>query len=71
MKKIGVSYKLQSTLPKPEKEHDEIFEDTWEAKQNEWLPYVKNDVLSTVFRYSTCILGMGDLTNFSVKNLLT
>ena len=30
-------------------EHDEICEDTWEAKGNEWLLYVKNDVLSTAF----------------------
>ena len=29
-------------------EHCEFFEDTWEARENEWLPYVKNDVASTV-----------------------
>ena len=25
----------------------EIFEYTWEKKENEWLPYVKIDVLAT------------------------
>ena len=33
-------------------EHVETYEDTWEARENEWLPYVKNDVLSTAFRYA-------------------
>ena len=26
-------------------EHDETYEDEWEAKENEWLPYVEKDVL--------------------------
>ena len=30
-------------------EHDEFNEHTWAEKENEWLPYVKNDVLSTAF----------------------
>ena len=33
LKKIGVSYKLQTSLLKQEMEHDEIYEDTWEAKE--------------------------------------
>ena len=44
LKKIGESYKLQESLLKKELEHDEIYEDTWEERENEWLPYVKNDV---------------------------
>ena len=43
------SYKMQENLLKKELEHDEIFEDNWEEKENEWLPYLKNDVLSTAF----------------------
>ena len=49
LRKIGVSYKLQSLLLKHEIEHDEIYEDNCEAKEDEWLPYVKIDVLSIVF----------------------
>ena len=71
MKKIGVSYKLQPSLLKQELAHDEIVEDTWEARKNEWLPYVKNDVLSTAFCYARYLMGMEELGNFSMKNLLT
>ena len=33
-------------------EHDEFYEDTWDTRENEWLPCVNNDVLSTAFRYA-------------------
>ena len=52
-------------------EHDEIFEDTWEARGKDRLLYVKNDVLSTAFRYARYIMGMEELTNFSKKNSVT
>ena len=52
-------------------EHDEIYEDTWEARENEWLPYVKNDVLSTAFCYARYTMGMEELTKFGMKNSLT
>ena len=71
LRKIGESYKLQESLLKKELEHDEIYEDTWEAKENEWLPYVKNDVLSTAFGYATYTMGMEELTGFGMKNSLT
>ena len=57
LKKIGESYKLQPLLLKQEMEHDEFYEDTWEEKENEWLPYVKNDVLSTAFCYNRYTIG--------------
>ena len=56
---------------KKELEHDEIYEDTWEEKENEWLPYVKNDVLSTAFCYARYTMGMEELTGFGMKNSLT
>ena len=52
-------------------EHDEIYEDTWEARENEWLPYVKNDVLSTAFCYARYTMGMEELTEVGMKNSLT
>ena len=58
-------------LLKQEMEHDEIFEDTWEARENEWLPYVKSDVLSTIFCYARYIKGMEVSTVFSMKHHLT
>ena len=71
LRKIGESYKLQKSLLKKELEHDEIYEDTWEAKENEWLSYVKNDVLSTAFCYARYTMGMEELTDFGMKNSLT
>ena len=71
LRKIGESYKLQESLLKRELEHDEIYENTWEEKENEWLPYVKNDVLSTAFCYARYTMGMEELTNFGMKNSLT
>ena len=71
MKKNRESFKLQPSLLKQELEHDEIYEDTWEEKEDEWLPYVKNDVLSTAFCYATYTMGMERLTEFGMKNSLT
>ena len=71
MKKIGESYKLQESLLKKELEHDEIYEDTWEEKENEWLPYVKNDVLPTAFCYARYTMGMEELTGFGMINSST
>ena len=71
LKKIGESYKLQPSLLKQEIDHDESYEDTWEAKENECLPYVKNDVLSTAFCCARQTMGMEELTGFGMKNSLT
>ena len=71
LKNIGKSYKLQPCLLEQELEHDEIFEDNWEEKENEWLPYLKNDVLSTAFSYARYSKGMEVLTGFGMKNSLT
>ena len=41
LKKIGESFKLQEGLLKKELEHDELYEDTWEAGENEWSVMLK------------------------------
>ena len=69
LKKIGFSFKIQPLLSKQEVEHDEIIEDTWEARENEWLLYVENDVLSTAFCYARYTLGTEELTNFGMKTV--
>ena len=71
LKNIGKRYKLQPCLLKQELDHDEIFEDNWEEKENEWLPYLKNDVLSTAFCYARYSKGMQEFTNFGMKDSLT
>ena len=71
LKNIGISYKLQLSLLKHELEHDEIYEDAWEDKEHDFLPYLKNVVLSTAFSYARYAKGMEELTGFSMKNGLT
>ena len=46
----------------------EISENTWESRENELIPYVENDVLSTAFCYDRYILGIEKLTSFGMKN---
>ena len=70
LQNIGESYKLQSCLLKQEIEHDETYEDTWEDKENERLPDLKNDILSTAFSYARYSKGMEELTGFGMKNSL-
>ena len=40
-------------------------------EKNEWLPDLKNDVLSTVFSYARYSKGMEELTRFPMKNSST
>ena len=71
LKNTGKNYKLQACLLQQDLEHDEIFENNWEEKEHEWLPYLKNDVLSTAFSYARYSKRMEDLTGFGMKNSLT
>ena len=52
-------------------ERVEVYEDTWEDKEAEWLPSVKNDVLSTAFCYARHTMGMKEINYFAMKNSLT
>ena len=52
-------------------ENDEIYEDTWEARENDWLHYVNIDFISTVFCYARYIMSMEDLIGIGIKNSLT
>ena len=47
LQKKVVSYTKEPFLIKQELEHDETYEDTFEVKENEWLPYFKNNVTSS------------------------
>ena len=52
-------------------DHDEIYEDTWEDDEDEWLLYFKNDVLSTAFCYARFLKDVKETTGFWMKNCLT
>ena len=68
LKKIGVNHKLQPSLRKEELEDDEIYEDFWEEKENDWLSCLKNDVLSTASSYARYSKCMEKITGFGMKN---
>ena len=71
MIRIVISYGLKPILLKQEIDHDQFFEDTWEDKEDERLPYLENDVLSTAFSYAKYTKGMEKLTSFGLKNSIT
>ena len=43
----------------------------WDEKENESLPYVKNDVLSIAFSYARYSKSLEELIGFGMKNSLT
>ena len=51
--------------------HDEVDENNWRDKRNEWLPYVENDVLCTAFSYARYCRAMVEITHFSMKDCLS
>ena len=57
-KKVGKTFKLQKDLLETEMNHDEIDCNKYRDKINEWLAYVKNDVLCTAFSYARYIKAM-------------
>ena len=71
LKKIGFSYILQKSLLKQEMDHDDVYEDTWEDKENEYLPYLESDVLSTAFSYDRYAKGKEELRSLGLKKSTT
>ena len=70
LKKIGVIFKLETSLLKQKMGHYEFFEDKWEARENDWLLYVKNEILSNSFCYARYTMGAAEgLTNFGFKTV--
>ena len=43
----------------------------WKDKKDEWLPYVKNDVLCTAYCYARYSKSMEEVTGFSMKDCLS
>ena len=71
LKKLGRTLKLQKELLKTEKDHDEKDVNNYRDKTNEWFPYVKNDLLCTVFSYARYSKAMEEITGFSMKDCLS
>ena len=71
LRKLGETYKLQSSLMKQEMNHIEIYEDTWESKRGEWEPYSRMDILSLAFIYARYSMNMSSITGFGMKDCLS
>ena len=69
--KFGKTFNLQKELLKTEMNHDEITGDNWRDKKDEWVDYVKKDVLCTAFSYARYCKAMEDITGFSMKDCLS
>ena len=67
---LGKTFNLQKEFLETEMNHGEIYADTWRDKRNEWLDYVNNDVLCTVFSYARYIKAMQKITRFGLKDCL-
>ena len=71
LKKLGKTFKLQKELLKTEMDHDEIDYTNYKDKKDEWLDYVKQDVLCNAFSYAGYCKAMEELTGFSMKVCLS
>ena len=49
---------------------DEVFEATWQNQTDEWLNYVKNNVLSNSFRYVRYSRSVEEITDSGMENSL-
>ena len=70
LEKLGKTFKLQIELLKTKMNHDDVYGNNYKDKIDEWLPYVKNDVLCTAFSYARYIKAMQEITGFSMKDCL-
>ena len=71
MTKLGASYKLHPNLLKQEINQDEIYEITWEDKEKECLPLLKNCVFSNTFSRGRYSADMEEIAGFGMKHSLT
>ena len=71
LKRFGKTFKLQKELLKSEIDHDGVDGNNYKDKKDEWLPYVKNDVLCTAYSYARYIKAMEKITGFSMKDYLS
>ena len=47
--------------------HNEVYEDTCENKENEWMASLKNDVILNAFRCVRYIKCLEEITRFGMK----
>ena len=52
-------------------DHEKIDGKNFKDKIDEWLPYIKNDVLCTSFSYAKYCKALEEITGFSMKDCLS
>ena len=71
LKKLGNILNYKKELLKTEINHDETTGDNWRDKKDEWVDYVRNDVICIAFSYASYSKAMEDFTGFSMKDCLS
>ena len=70
LKRLGKTFKLQKELLKTEMNLAELDGNNYKDKKDEWLDYVRQDVLCTVFNYARYCKAMEEITGVSMKDSL-
>ena len=68
LENLGKFFNLQKELLKTEMNHDENDYNNSTDKKDEWLDFVKQDVLCTVFSYARYCEAMEEIAGFSKKD---
>ena len=71
LKKVGKTFKLPKELLKTELNRDEIDENNWRDKKDDWLPNLKDDALCTAYSYAGYNKCMEETTGFGMKYCLS
>ena len=71
LEKLGKTFKLQEELLKTEMNHDDADGNNYMNKKDEWLPYIKQDILCAAFSYARSCKTVEDITGFSMKDFLS
>ena len=51
--------------------HDEVYSDTWRDQKDEWVDYIKNDIICSAFSYARYSKAMEEITGFGMKDCLS
>ena len=68
LKKLGKTFKFQKEFWKTEMNHDEVEVNNYKDKKDEWLDFVKQDVICTAFSYARYTKAMEEKTRFGMKD---
>ena len=68
---LGGTLYLQEELLKTQMNHNEVDGNDYKDKNDEWLDYVKQDVLCTAFSYARYGRAMEEITGFGMKDCLS